>query len=173
MSSPTLPKDVGLCENCQTPNSKSATKCRTCFAVLPWAQKKVGKSQGLPPQAPPMQQPMQPPMNQPIGPPQASWPQAAPPSPRPEVTFLPPLPKETLADRLNNIHWGGMIGFIFLFLGIMLLSMIWPFFGFRMYFYFSSEENPLQWAAAVGLGLLILLVILAMTHSAPSHQTTY
>ncbi len=129
-----LPKDVGLCVSCSTPNSKHATKCRSCNAVLPWAEKKAAKAAPL---ATPKAQ---------SGPPPGTLAR----------------PKRSVGDTLGNVHWGGTIIFVLLCLGVFLLSVVHPFWGFKMQKYFSEEENNLSYAASAGLAVLFFGIMGAM-----------
>ena len=71
-------------------------------------------------------------------------------------------PKSPLVETLGNLHWGGTIAFLFLVIGVFLLSIVWPFWGFKMYRYFSDEHNNLSYAAAAGLAVLFIGVMAIM-----------
>lgn len=130
-----LPDDVGLCPNCKIPNSKHATKCRECGQILPWAQGKVSaQSAALS---------------------KAEYAALAAQNAKVKATKAP-----GGGGSLGAIDWGGTLGFGALLLGVFVVSCSCPIVGFGLYRYFSSEDNPLRFAAATGLALVFLGFVL-------------
>ena len=89
-----LPKDVGLCVQCNARNSKHASRCHSCTAMLPWAQAKAAPKK----QAGPA----------PSGPPQGTLPE----------------PKMSAAGVLDSVDWGATLTAGVLAIGAFLISMI-------------------------------------------------
>ena len=79
-------------------------------------------------------------------------------------------PKSPLAETLGNLHWGGTVAFLFLVIGVFLLSIAWPFWGFKMYRYFSDEHNNLSYAAAAGLAVLFIGVMAIILIAGGGHK---
>ncbi len=130
-----LPKDVGLCAKCQTPNSKHATKCRECGEILPWAQSKVAA--------------------QSTSQSKADYAALAAQNAKVKVTKTP-----GGGGILGAVDWGGTLGFGVLFFGVFLVSCTCPIVGFGLYRYFANEESPLRFAAGAALVLVFFSILL-------------
>lgn len=125
-----LPKDVGLCTGCNARNSKHATKCHSCSAVLPWAAKKVAAAA-----------------------PTAAQRAALQPTPAP-VKVAP----ASSANFLSDVDWGSTVAAFFLALAVFFGSLIFPIGGFYPYRYFDREENWLKYVSLAALGIVLLAI---------------
>ena len=134
-----LPKDVGLCAKCQTPNSKHATKCRECGQILPWAQGKVAAQSAAQTKAQS----------------KAEYAALAAQNSKVKVTKAP-----GGGNILGAVDWGGTLGFVALMIGVFMISCSCPIVGFGLYRYFANEENPLRFAAATALGLILFSALM-------------
>ncbi len=92
-------------------------------------------------------------------------------SPAPSSSDKPFKPKNPVVEAMGNLHWGGTIAFLFLVIGVFLLSFCWPFWGYKMYRYFSDEHNNLAYAAAAGLAVLFVGFMVVMLIAGSGHKT--
>lgn len=140
MSTNTLPKDVGLCEQCSARNSRHAKTCNQCASPLPWAK----------PAAPPAM-------------PSVGRAGAAPTSPSPQAqarpTQAPARIKPQIPDvggALSSVDWGASLIAGLLAILVFVASCACLPVGIGLYWYFKQEDNWLRHPAAAALWLAAL-----------------